>query len=171
MFRPEFTLRFFSKLPATNILQHEVVVEVEDKTDALSDVGRNAVKHIEGMRERLALGTGGQDGAILAEVVQITALLDGRVVVEGNNDGGIRAMVIGELVGVVLEESVAVGGSVHVADHDSFERNGSPDNFFVKIEQGVEFALPIKKTTGISAMSDLICLKEPLDTFSGRQRQ
>ena len=80
-------------------------------------------------------------------------------------------MVMGELVGVVLEESVAVGGSAHVADLDSFERNGSPDNFFVKIKQGVEFDLTIEKTTGISAMSDLICLKEALDTFSGRQRQ
>ena len=70
-------------------------------------------------------------------------------------------MVMGELVGVVLEESVAVGGSAHVADHDSFERNGSPDNFFVKIKQGVEFDLTIEKTTGISAMSDLICLRTP----------
>ena len=171
MFRPEFTLRFFSKLPATNILQHEVVVEVEDETDALSDVGRNAVKHIEGMRECLALGTGGQDGTIVAKVVQITALLDGRVIVEGNNDGGIRAMLIGELVGMVLDKSVAVGGSVHVTDHDSRERNGSPDNFFVKIKQGVEFVLVVEIATGISAMSDLICLKEPLDTFSGRQSQ
>ena len=48
------------------------------------------------------------------------------------------------LIGVVLEESVAVGGSVHVADLDSFERNGSPDNFLVKIEQGIEFVLVVE---------------------------
>lgn len=55
---------------------------MEDETDALSDVGRNAVKHVVGMHERLALGTGGQDGAIFAKVVQLAALFDGRVVVD-----------------------------------------------------------------------------------------
>ena len=82
----EFTLRFLCKLPTTNILHLEVVVEVENETDALSDVGRNAMKHIVGMRERLALGTGGQDGTIVAKVVQLAALLDGRVIVKGNYD-------------------------------------------------------------------------------------
>ena len=53
-------------------------------------------------------------------------------------------MLMARLIGVVLEESVAVGGSAHVADLDSFERNGSPDNFFVKIEQGIEFVLVVK---------------------------
>ena len=64
-----FTLRFLSKVPATNILHFEVVVELEYETDAISDVGSNAVKDIVGMRESLALGTGGQDGTIL-DVVQ-----------------------------------------------------------------------------------------------------
>ena len=53
-------------------------------------------------------------------------------------------MLMARLIGVVLEESVAVGGSAHVADLDSFERNGSPDNFFVKIEQGIEFVLVVE---------------------------
>ena len=132
------------------------MVELQYETDAISDVGRNAVKHIVGMRESLALGTGGQDGTILAEVVQLAALLNGRVIVEGNNDGGIRAVVIGELVGVILDESVAVSGSAHVADHDRLKRNSSPDNFFVQLEQGVELVLTIEITTRISAMSDLI---------------
>jgi len=156
MHLPEFKLVFLSKLPITNIFQLEVVVEVEVETDALADVGSNAVNNIVGMRERLALGTGGQDGTILAEVVQLAALLNGRVIVEGNNDGGIRAVVIGELVGVILDESVAVSGSAHVADHDRLKRNSSPDNFFVQLEQGVELVLTIEITTRISAMSDLI---------------
>jgi hypothetical protein len=146
---PEFTLCCLSKLPTTNILQLEIVVEVKYEADAFSDVGRNAVKHIVGMRKSLALGTGGQDGAILAEVVQFATLLDGRVIVEGDNDGGhLRTMRMARLVGVVLDKSVAVGGSVHVADLDSLERNGSPDNFSVKIKQGVEFVLAVKIMTG-----------------------
>ena len=122
------------------------MVEMKDETDAFSNVGRNAVKHIVGMRESLALGTGGQDGAILAEVVQLAAFLDGRIIVEGNDYGGqFRTMFMARLVGVVLNESVVVGGSVHVADLDKLERNGSPNNFFVKIKQGVEFVLGILK--------------------------
>mmetsp|Transcript_11404 Transcript_11404/g.26868 ORF Transcript_11404/g.26868 Transcript_11404/m.26868 type:complete len:448 (-) Transcript_11404:125-1468(-) len=141
MIGPKFAFHFLSKLPTTNILQLQVVVEEKDETGAVSDVGRNAVNHVVGMHERLALETWGQGGAILAEVVQLATLLDGRVVVEGNKHGGILHAATLRLVGVVLEESVAVGGSAHVADLDSFERNGSPDNFFVKIKQGVEFDL------------------------------
>ena len=148
----EFTLRFLGKLPTTSILHLKIVVEVEDETDAFSDMGRNAVKHIVGMRESLALSTGGQDGAILAEIVQLAAFLDGRVIVEGNDYGGqLRTVLMARLVGVVLNESVAVGGSAHVADLDNLERNGSPDNFFVKSKQGVEFVLGIKITKGTSA--------------------
>ena len=122
------------------------MVEEKDEIGAISDVGRNAVKHVVGMHERLALGTGGQDGAILAEVVQITALLDGRVVVEGNKHG--RTLhVATRLVGVVLEESIAVCDSVSVGDKDTLERNVSPDNFFVKSKQGVEFVLVVKIIT------------------------
>ena len=154
---PEFTLRFLSKLPATNILHFEVVVEVEDETDAFSDVGRNAVKDIVRMRERLALGTGGKDGAILAEVVQPATLLDGRVIVEGNNDRRqLRTVLMARFVGVVLDKGVAVGGSAHVADLDGLERNGSPDNFFVEFKQGIEFVLGGRncsfRSTGMSAM-------------------
>ena len=144
---PEFTLRFLSKLPATNILHFEVVVEVEDETDAFSDVGRNAVKDIVRMRERLALGTGGKDGAILAEVVQPATLLDGRVIVEGNNDRRqLRTVLMARFVGVVLDKGVAVGGSAHVADLDGLERNGSPDNFFVEFKQGIEFVLGVQNS-------------------------
>ena len=147
-----FTFCFLRQLPATNILQLEVVVEVKHETDAFSDVGRNAVKHIVGMRKCLALGTGGPDRAILTEVVQLATLLDGRVVVEGNNESGnLRSVLIARLVGVVLDESVVVRGSLNVADHDGRERNRSPDNVFVKIKQGVEFVLAIELTTGISA--------------------
>ena len=117
------------------------MVEVKYEADAFSDVGRNAVKHIVGMRKSLALGTGGQDGAILAEVVQLAALLDGRVVVEGNNYGRQLLVTVGSLLSVVVDKSVAVGGSVHVTDLDIIERNGVPDNFFVEIKQGVEFVL------------------------------
>ena len=113
---------------------------MKDETDTFSDVGRNAVKDIVGMRECLALGTGGQDGSILMDVVQLAALLDGRVIVEGNGDGGqLYTKPIARLVGVVLKRAVSV--SAHIADHDSHERNGSPNNFFVKIKQGVELVL------------------------------
>ena len=63
-------------------------------------------------------------------------------------------MLMARLIGVVLEESVAVGSSAHVADLDSFERNGSPDNFFVKIEQGIEFVLVVRmvRVNKMSAM-------------------
>jgi hypothetical protein len=142
---PKLTFRFLSELPTTYILHCEVVVEVKNETDAVSDVGRNAVKDVVGMRECLALGTGSQDGAILAEVVQLATLLDGRVIVEGNNNGGDPSVLIAKLVGVVLKESIAVCGSAHVADHDSLERNGSPDNFFVKIKQGGEFFLLVTR--------------------------
>ena len=147
-----FTFRFLRKLPATNILHFEIMVEVKHETDAFSDVGSNAVKHIVGVRKCLALGTGGQDRTILTEVVQLATLLDGRVVVEGNNESGnLRSVLIARLVGVVLDESVVVRGSLNVADHDGRERNRSPDNVFVKIKQGVEFVLAIELTTGISA--------------------
>ena len=153
--RPKFSFRFLGKLPATNIFQLEFVVKVKDENGAVSDVGSNAVKYIVGMHERLALGAGGQDRTILAEVVELAALLDGRVVVEGNSDGGVRGILVGVLVGVVLEESVAICASVHVTDHDRLERNASPDNFFVKIKQGVEFILVVKhkcSATGKRAM-------------------
>ena len=117
------------------------MVELQYETDAISDVGRNAVKHIVGMRESLALGTGGQDGAILVEVVEVAALLDGRVIVEGNNDSGILVMLVAKLVSMIVEESVVVCGSAHVLDLDNLECNGCPDNFFVKLKQGGEFVL------------------------------
>jgi len=99
------------------------------------------------MRERLALGTGGKDGAILAEVVQPATLLDGRVIVEGNNDRRqLRTVLMARFVGVVLDKGVAVGGSAHVADLDGLERNGSPDNFFVEFKQGIEFVLGVQNS-------------------------
>ena len=129
-----------------NILHFMVVVEVEDQTDAVSDVGGNAVKDIVGMRGCLALGTGGQDGAILAEVVQLATLLDGRVIVEGNDDRRhFRTKWISRLVGVVPEH--VLSSSANATDHDSHERNGSPHNFSVKIKQGVKFVLMVEVIT------------------------
>lgn len=55
---------------------------MKDESEAVSDGGSNAVKHIVGMGECLALVTTGQDGAIFAKVVQLAALFDGRVVVD-----------------------------------------------------------------------------------------
>ena len=60
----------------------EFVIEVKDESEAVSDGGSNAVKHIVGMGECLALVATGQDGAIFAKVVQLAALFDGRVVVD-----------------------------------------------------------------------------------------
>ena len=57
--RLEFAFRFLGKVPTTSILQLEVVVEMQDETDTVSDVGSNSVDHIVGMSECLALGTGG----------------------------------------------------------------------------------------------------------------
>ena len=45
---------------------------------------------------------------------------------------------------MVLDESVDISVSAHVTDEDRLERNGSPDNFFVKIQQGVEFVLLVE---------------------------
>jgi len=42
---------------------------------------------------------------------------------------------------VVLKESVVGLGCVHVTDLDRLEGNGGPNNFLVKIKQGVEFIL------------------------------
>jgi len=141
MIGPKFAFHFLSKLPTTNILQLEFVIEVKDESEAVSDGGSNAVKHIVGMGECLALVTTGQDGAIFAKVVQLAALFDGRVVVEGNNDGGVRTILGVVLVGVVVEESVVIFDSAHMTNNDCLERNGSPDNFSVEIKQGDEFIL------------------------------
>ena len=132
---PKLTFRFFSQLPITNILHLEVVVEVKDKTDSVSNVGRNAVKHIVGMCECLSLGAGGQDGAVLLQIVQLTALLDRGIGIESNNDG--RQLFTEGMAGpidVVFKESVAGLGCVHATDLDRVEGNGSPNNFLVEIK-------------------------------------
>ena len=138
----KLAFRFFGQLPTTNILHLEVVVEVKDETDAVSNVGRNAVKYIVGMRERLSLGAGGQDGAVLLEIVQLAALRDRGISIESNNDGRqFCTELMAGLIGVVLKEGFAELGCVHVTDLDRLEGNGSPNNFLVEIKQGVEFIL------------------------------
>ena len=138
----KLTFLFFGQLPTTNILHLEVVVEVKDETDAVSNVGRNAVKHIVGMRECLSLGAGGQNGAILLKIIQLATLFDRRIGIESNNDGRqLCSIPMAGLIGVVLKVSVVGLGCVHVADLDRLEGNGSPNNFLVEIKQGVEFIL------------------------------
>ena len=50
-------------------------------------------------------------------------------------------MLMARLVGVVFNESIVIMIALHMTDLDRLERNCCPDNFAVKIKQGIEFIL------------------------------